>query len=120
MAAPYSIDLRERVLETKLSGKYTNQEIADIFFISLASVKKYYAQYLREGSVAPKKPPGRPSTVSEIDKNHLKNQVLEEPDATLEEHCDMFKLRHGKTISRSNMHLIFTKLGLSRKKKPIC
>lgn len=120
MTTPYSVDLRERVVQQKLSGLYTNQEIANMFLIGLTSVKKFIKKYNQGESLIPLKPTGRPSTITEQDRELIRKYIILYPDATLEEYCVKFKEETNRIISRSNMHLIIEKLNITRKKKPIC
>lgn len=112
MSKPYSIDLREMIIQEKLSGSYTDQEIADKFMIGLTSVKKYIRKYNQGESLIPLKPTGRPSTISEQDRELIRKYIILHPDATLEEYCVKFKKETNRIISRSNMHLIIREINL--------
>jgi transposase len=84
MTAPYSVDLRERVVELKLTGQYTNQEIADIFMISVTSVKEYVRKFNNGETLIPEKPGGRKPLLIEGDKKIILNYVKDKSDATLQ------------------------------------
>lgn len=119
MGTAYSIDLRERVVQLKLTGQYTNQEIADIFLIGVTSVKDYYRKHKNNESLEPKQPPGRPPKINDDDKLRLRKHVEANPDATLEEYRDYLGLETGKLVTIPCIHYILKSMGISFKKKPL-
>ena len=55
----YSQDLREHIVNAVKQG-IPRKEVARVFGISLASIKRYLKQQRETGSLAPKVIPGRP------------------------------------------------------------
>ena len=53
MAAPYSIDLRLRVIKACENGNSTKKEIAKAFDMGIRTVARYWKQYKESGSVLP-------------------------------------------------------------------
>jgi transposase len=47
---PYSNDLRRRIVEAYESGEHTQAEVADLFNVSLASVKNFLRRQRETGS----------------------------------------------------------------------
>lgn len=88
MSAPYSEDLRMRVVAAYEAGEGTQAEIAKRFKISTTTVKRYWQRYMKTGSFSSKKgkvdrPPGIPSSKYEA----LKLLLSKHPDAILSELC---------------------------------
>lgn len=117
MAAAYSIDLREKVVQQKLTGNYTNQEIADMFMIGITSVKEYVRKHNNNESLSPKKPSGRPPIVTEQDKELIKIYIKSRPDATLQDYRDQFEHDTKKSVTVQCIHLVIKGLNISFKKK---
>jgi transposase len=111
MAAPYSMDLRERVLKAwEASGDA--DEVAETFRVSRAWVHRL-AQQLREtGSIAPRKQTKFRSRVLAAQEERLKALVTAKPDATLAE------LREAlpTTAALSTLWLALDRLRLTVKK----
>jgi transposase len=112
----YSQDLRERILKTVDEGK-TQAETASLLKVSEATVKRYVRQRREKGHVQPKPIPGRPPKKRAPLEARLQAQLEKQPDATLQEHCDMWEAETGvkvsiMTVSRAIEHLKWT-----RKKK---
>ena len=119
MTAPYSVDLRERVINLKLTGEYTNEEIAELLTISASSVKKYYRQYKNNESLVPKKPGGRKPTVVTEDKELILTYIDDFPDATLKDYRDQLESDTGKRVTVPCIHYVIKELKISYKKKSI-
>lgn len=111
----YSQDLRERILQTVAEGK-TQAEAASLFKVSEASVKRYVRQRREKGHVRPKPIPGRPPTKRAPLEANLQPQLENQPDATLQEHCDMWKALSGVKVSISTMSRAIDRLKWTRKK----
>ena len=120
MTAPYSVDLRERVVQLKLTGQYTNQRIADIFMIGITSVKEYVRKYNNNESLIPQKPGGREPLLTESDKELIASYVKDKPDATLQNFRDQLEADTGKSVTVPCVYLTIKNLGLSFKKKSLC
>lgn len=89
MPAPYSRDLRERLLDACGAG-HSSAEIARTLHVSERSLRRWRGR-LRDGlSLEPAVVPGRPRLLSPAQEDHLVAQGGDTPDATLEEHRDRF------------------------------
>ena len=84
MAAPYSIDLRERVLKAwQASGDA--DDVAATFRVSRAWVHRLAQRHRETGSIAPRKPTKFRSRVLAGHEERLRALIQASPDATLVE-----------------------------------
>jgi transposase len=114
----YSQDLREHVLKAVDQG-IPRKEVVRIFGVSLASIKRYLTQRRETGSLAPKAIPGRPpKKIGPLQKG-LRPQLEAHPDATLEEHCELWEAETGSKVSISTMSRAILRLEWTRKKKTL-
>jgi transposase len=111
MAAPYSQDLRDRVLAAYDRGMGTKQ-IAETFAVCRSWARRVKQRRRETGETAPRKP-GGPGVV-EIDRAKLAALVQAQPDATLAELRD----RLGVACTISAVCMALKALGLSFKKRP--
>src|SRR5713226_3095291 len=112
----YSQDLRQRVLRAVDQG-HTQAEIANIFAISVATIKRYLKQHRETGHVEPKAIPGRPATKGAVLQMGLRAQLEAQPDARLEDHCRLWGDTHGMQVSTASISRAITRLGWTRKKR---
>jgi transposase len=111
---PYSMDLRERVVESYELGHGTQSEVAQNFDVSRSSVQKWLRKSREDGSVAAAPHGGgRPATFSGRNLEKLAKLVKDDPDATLEE------LLHKSGIKASVMSVFraLERLDITRKKR---
>ena len=112
----YSQDLRQRILQTVDEGK-TQAQAASLLKVSETTVKRYIRQRREKGHVLPKLIPGRPPTKRAPLEAKLQPQLEKQPDATLQEHCDMWEAQEGLKVSISTMSRAIEHLQWTRKKK---
>lgn len=110
MAAPYSQDLRARVLAAADRGMTTLQ-IARIFCVCPAWVRRVKQRRREFGELTPRKL-GNPG-VRKVDRDRLAQLVREDPDATLAE----LRERIGVRCSLSTIWLALKQAGFSFKKR---
>jgi len=113
MAAPYSMDLRERVLKA-WEGSGDADEIAATFGVSRAWVHRLAQRHRDTGSIAPRKQTKFRSRVLAGQDERLKALVDAKPDATLAELRDEMPT----TAALSTLWLALDRLGLTVKKNP--
>jgi transposase len=94
--------------------------VVDTFHISLSTVKRYLCQKKQFGHIQPKKITGRPSVKGACLHTKILAQLEAHPDATLQEHCDLWKQESGMkggimTMSRARESVQWT-----RKKNDRC
>ncbi len=111
MAAPYSMDLRERVLKAwDESGDA--EEIAATFRVSRAWVHRLAQRHRETGTIAPRKQAKFRARVLAGQEERLKALVTAQPDATLAELRDSLPT----TAALSTLWLELDRLGLTVKK----
>jgi transposase len=112
--APYSRDLRQRIVDTVLRGEGTIRQVADRFLVSASFVTRLLQLHRGTGSVGPRPHGGgNPAVLTPEDLERLREFIRERPDATLAECAAHLGASCGlMTISRA-----LKKLGLPRKKK---
>jgi transposase len=96
---PYSLDLRQKILDVYNESKLTFKELAERFQVSPSFVQKMVYQMKREGSIAPKPYRGRISLWQERHYEALKSLVEEYPNATLAQYQKLFLERTGMATS---------------------
>ncbi len=110
MAAPYSQDLRDRVLIAYDRGEET-KAISDSFAVSPAWARRVKQTRRKEGRTTPLPMGG--ATVVKIDRTLLESLVRARPDATLEELRDYL----GVAVSISAIWTALDALGWSYKER---
>jgi len=113
----YSKDLRRRVLRAVDAGQ-SQAEIAKTFAVSVATIKRYLKQRRETGHVQPKAIPGRPAKKGALLQAHLRAQLAAHPDATREEHCQLFQAAYGIQVSTASISRARAVLGWTRKEDP--
>src|SRR2546428_6335628 len=98
----YSQDLRQRVLRAIDQGK-SQAEVAETFAISTATLKRYLKARRESGHVLPKAIPGRPSVKGVALQAGLLEQLRVNPDATREQHCQIWEATHGIKLSPASI-----------------
>ena len=116
MARPYSLDLRERLLQARDAG-LAPVEIERTFGISTRTQRRWVTQQRTTGTLAPRSSPGRPARITPLHLPALRSQVAAHADATLAEHCARFATDQGISVSRATMSRQLAKLGLPLKKR---
>lgn len=110
MAAPYSQDLRDRVLRAYDRGMKTKQ-IAETFGVSSSWARRVKQRRRETGEISPRRM-GSPG-VTIVDRDRLAELVREHPDATLAELRDDL----GVQCALSTLCMALKQMGLSFKKK---
>jgi transposase len=112
----YSQDLRQRVLRAIDSGE-SQIETAETFAVSVPTIKRYLKRRRETGHVLPKAIPGRPAKKGVVLQANLRAQLETHPDATREEHCQLFEASHGIQVSPASISRARAALGWTRKKR---
>lgn len=118
MAAPYSLDLRERVIRAVDEGSRTVAEIAQQFSVAERTIYKWLARRKEAQTFAPKPHAGgRAPSVDKEGGQLLGTLVEEKNDRTLAEYAEAYEQQRGVRLSRSALHRAMVRLKLPRKKK---
>jgi transposase len=98
---PYSRDLRMKALAAVDRGM-PRKEVAAVFGVSLATIKRWLKRRWETGEVEAKPIPGRPSVKGAALRAWLPGQLRTNPDLTLEEHREAFE-EYGVKVSVATM-----------------
>lgn len=121
MPAPYSIDLRQRVINAYEGKESSQRQIAKRFQVSPSFVKRLIHRYRQTGTVEPKPHGGGASAIiKQSELEQIKQLVDRQPDALLRELCQRWETMKGVKVSISTMHRRLEELKLTTKKNSIC
>lgn len=115
----YSLDFRQKVIETYENESISQRELAKRFRIATSSVTRFLKQYRQTGELAPKSRPGRPRRLNSEQLEVIETLITAQPDITLGELCEALKVQEGVTVSTSTMCRVMKYLNLTRKKKSL-
>lgn len=98
----YSKDLRLKVLDAVDRGM-PRKEVARIFGVCAPSIKRWLKQRRESGDVEPSPIAGPPARKGALLEGWLPNQLENDPDLTLAEHCEAFEEARGMKVSTATM-----------------
>jgi transposase len=98
----YSKDLRLKTLAAIDRG-IPRKEVADLFGVSLSTIKRWLNRRRQTGDVNTYKIPGRPSVKGKALREWLPRHLKSNPDLTLAEHCEAFEDDSGVRVSEATM-----------------
>jgi len=116
----YSLDLRQKIVDTYVEGNISQRQLAKQFRVALSFVEKLLKQHRETGNIAPKKRMNQtPTKLNDEQLQVLEHLVEENNDATLEELRDLLEQKTGVRIGRSTVDRMLSKLDLTVKKKTL-
>ena len=118
MTRAYSEDLRIRIVRAVTEEGLSQPQGAARFAVSLPSVKRYLRQWRTSGTLIAHVAPGRAPTVPHRQRAAVIAQLAAHPDATLEEHCDLWHAATGVRVSASTWCRLRRHVGWTHKKSP--
>ena len=98
----YSEDLRLKVLAA-VDRRMPRKEVAAVFGVSLASIKRWLRLRRETGGVEAKPIPGRPPVKSAALGEWLPEHLEGKPDLTLDEHREAFEEARGVRVSAATV-----------------
>lgn len=114
----YSLDLRQKIVDTYLEGRISQRQLAERFKVALSFVEKLLKQYRETGSVASKiRIQQTPTKLNEQQLNILQEIVEANNDATLAEIRIMLSEKTGVLIGRSTVDRMLNRMEFTVKKK---
>jgi transposase len=115
---PYSLDLRQRVVQAYEQGQGSISEIAFRFGVCPAFVKKMLRQWRATGDLAPlAHGGGKPKSLSQRQHQLLKRKVREQSDLSLSELQIMLDEQEKVSVHVSTISRALASLGLPLKKR---
>jgi transposase len=114
---PYSIDLRQRIVEAHHKGEGSVRELAQRFVVSPNTVQNYLNLERETGSVAPRPRGGGPAPkLDDTSVQEVRTLVEEKNDRTLDEIARELEARRKVHVGRTTVWRALERLGLRRKK----
>lgn len=116
--APYSVDLRWRVVWQRIGMECSHRKIASNLSISVGTVYNIYSKFVESGDVAPNKQPKREAlhSLSPFEELLVLGLIIDCPGYYLSELCEAIDEVCGKIVSPSTVCKIIHKHGFTRKK----
>jgi putative transposase len=111
----YTTDLRQRVVEAVAVGM-PRPEVARVFQVSVATIKRYLKQRHERGDLRPGHSPGRTPVIAPAQYPALAAQVAAHPDATLAQHCAIWAAEQGAAVSVWALQRALDRAKITRKK----
>ncbi len=116
----YSLDLRQKIIDTYTSETISQRQLAKRFRVALSFIEKLLKQYRSTGKIAPLAHGGGQKLKLTPEQLAVVAQLVEaNNDATLEELCQQLKQQNGISISRATMGRITQRLKLTVKKNAL-
>ena len=115
---PYSIDLRQKVLDAHLKNQTSIREIAEKFGVSDSFVRKLLKRHQETGGIEPKPHSGGAS--AKLTEEHyvlVESMIAENNNITLVVLCKQIEAKTGIRVSVTTMCRILQKLKLGKNKK---
>lgn len=117
MAAPYSLDLREKVIGKYNNGNITQEEVSNIFQIGLSTIKRWLKKYRETGDLNPNyEKQGRPARIDERGLKTISNAIKINNTITLKYLSNIYFKKHKVIVGKSVLSRVLAKLNLRRKK----
>ena len=121
MPAPYSTDLRQRVIEAYKANQGSRRQLAERFKVSLTFVQRLIRLYQKTGQFTPlPHAGGQKAKIKVEDLPKVQQLVAAQPDALLEELCERWAGQSGIRVSVPTMHRAVQRLKLTTKKNSVC
>lgn len=115
MPAPYSLDLRIRII-TALEAGQSVSGVAERFAVHPRTVRRYRQRWQREERLVPRRSPGRRRRIPREQEAQLLAQITAYPEASLAAHCQLWAERTGVSLSPATLCRTLQRLGWTRKK----
>ena len=118
MPAPYSEDLRKKIIKAIEENKFSKPEIAQLFNVSNNFVYTLCKLHRTTGSVSPKQMGGH--TKPKIDpkgESSIRTWLTKEPSLSLPALCEKYQDNFNLSVGTNSMSRTLKRMGMSRKKR---
>lgn len=115
---PFSLDLRQRVVEALQSGQ-TRPQVSERFGVSLATVGRLIKQFREQNHLTPRPIPGRPRSIGHTEREFLQSLIATQKDPTLASLSQALEEKTGKKVSKSALQRNLVWLSYSYKKSRV-
>lgn len=120
MPAPYSLDLRQKVVSQYTLGEFTQEEVSKLFGINISTFKRWYTLHKNTGNLEPiLKKEGRPAKIDQDGLTIIENAVKSNNTITLDDLSNLYFKKRKIRVGRSILSRALAKLNLNRKKLSI-
>ncbi len=114
---PYSIDLRQKILDTYLEGGISQRQLAARFRVTLSFIEKLLKQYRETGEIGPKvRTRQTPTKLTDEQLDMLRQLAESNPEATLAQLRQALYERTGISVGISTVGRMLQRLNLPRRK----
>ena len=111
----YPAELRTRIVNA-VEGGMAPTEVARLFAVSARTIRRYRTQQRQTSDLTPGQSPGRPPLLGADHADRLEAQVAAHPDATLAEHCAVWRREQGQPVSIATMSRSLRRRAITLKK----
>jgi len=119
--APYSIDIRKKVIKALEIDMQSKTDTAKRFAVSYSFVHTLWRHYQETGTIKAKKVGGH-DVAPKVDAAgalEITAWLIKEPDLTLNDLCDRYAERFDISMGKSSMDRALKRMNLRYKKKSI-
>lgn len=114
----YSLDLRQKIINTYFEGGISQRQLAKRFRVALSFVEKLLKQYRETGSIAPKvRTQQTPTKLNAQQLSVLKQIVEANKDATLNELRTHVEQKTGVIVGQTTVDRMLRMMNIKVKKK---
>lgn len=118
---PYSLDFRQKIIETYKEENLSQRQLAKRFRVALSFIQKLIKQWRETGNLNPKPHGGGQKLKFSSEQIILLGDLVQEKnDATLDELRKQIEEKTETVVSNSTISRILKRLNLTRKKNTTC
>jgi transposase len=118
MPAPYSDDLRQKIIQAVEKEDLTKPQIAQLFNVSNNFIYTLCKLHRTTGSLSPKKMGGHVKPkINPAGESSIHAWLAKEPSLSLPELCDKYQNDFNLSVGTSSMSRALKRMGISRKKR---
>jgi transposase len=114
---PYPQELRVRVVAAVEQGELSISEVVSLFNVGKTFVKKMLRLHRNGDDLAPRHAGGSVPSIQEAEQAFLREQIAEQPDASLEELQTALLDQQQVSVSKATLSRALLALNLPRKKR---